>query len=76
MASIFNLFMANSKATENNELLYRKNIMVLLFVNIVLIFICLNSILLFQLPQIILSYLYFITILLICYNTYRSYKFS
>lgn len=76
MASIFNLFMANSKTTENNELLYRKNIMVLLFVNIVLIFICLNSILLFQLPQIILSYLYFITILLICYNTYRSYKFS
>jgi hypothetical protein len=76
MTSIFNLFMANSKTTENNELLYRKNIMSLLFVNIVLIFICLNSILLFQLPEIILSYLYFITIIFICYNTYYNYKIS
>ena len=73
-SSIFNCFMANSTLTENDEILYRKNIMSLIFANIVLIFICLNNLLLFQLPQIIVSYLYFITIILISYIAYYNYK--
>ena len=74
-SSIFNCFMANSTLTENDEILYRKNIMSLIFANIVLIFICLNNLLLFQLPQIIVSYLYFITIILVSYIAYYNYKF-
>ena len=75
-SSIFNCFMSNSTLTKNDEILYRKNIMSLIFANIVLIFICLNNILLFQLPQIIVSYLYFITIILINYIAYYNYKFE
>ena len=75
MSSFLNLFMANSTLTKNDEFLYRKNIMSLLFANIVLIFICLNNLLLFQLPQIIVSYLYFITIILVSYIAYYNYKF-
>ena len=75
MISSFNCFMANSKTTEKDDLLYKKNIMSLLFANIVLIFICLNNLLLFQLPQIIVSYLYFITIILVSYIAYYNYKF-
>ena len=67
--------MANSKTTEKDDILYKKNIMSLLFANIVLIFICLNNLLLFQLPQIIVSYLYFITIILVSYIAYYNYKF-
>lgn len=76
MCSIFHLFMANSTQTENDELLYRKNIISLLFANIVLIFICLNNIVLFPLPQIVVSYLYFITIIFISYIAYYNYKIS
>lgn len=74
ISSIFYLFMANSTLTENDELLYRKNIISLLFANIVLIFICLNNILLFTLPQIFISYLHFVTIIFISYLAYYNYK--
>ena len=75
MSSFLNLFMANSTLTKNDEFLYTKNIMSLLFFFFFLIFICLNNLLLFQLPQIIVSYLYFITIILVSYIAYYNYKF-
>lgn len=76
MSSIFYLFTANSTQTQNDEFLYQKNIMSLLCANIVLIFICLNNMLLFGLPQIIISYLYFVAIIFISYIAYYNYKIS
>lgn len=74
-SSIVSLFTINSNENEEDNLLIAKEkFMSLIFSNIILIFISLNNILSFQIPQIFLSYLYFIAIIFITYIAYYHYK--
>lgn len=74
-SSIFSLFTINSTKAKQDEFVYnKKTFLSLVFINIILIFISLNNILSFQMPQIFISYLYLVTILLITYVAYYNHK--
>ena len=68
------LFKINSVETDDKDFYYNQNLFGLLFSNIVIIFISLNNILDFSLPNIFISYLYFSVLAIITYLIYCIYK--
>ncbi len=68
------LFKINSIETDDKDFYYNNNLFGLLFSNIIVIFISLNNILSFVMPQIFASYLYFCILVIITYLAYCIYK--
>ncbi|WP_372521015.1 hypothetical protein [Candidatus Ruminimicrobiellum ovillum] len=71
--SISYLLIANSKLVKE-DFLYSKEFLSLISVNILLIFLYLTNILSFTIPPIIISYIFFVAILLITYLAIYNYK--
>ena len=65
---------ANSELSKDDDFIYAKEFIFLLFTNIILIFISLTNIFAFVIPQIFISYTFFIAILFIAYILYYNYK--
>lgn len=65
---------ANSELSKDDDFIYAKEFIFLLFINIILIFISLTNIFAFVIPQIFISYTFFIAILFIAYILYYNYK--
>lgn len=72
--SVISLMNANSTEIKEYDFTDSKEVMSLLFTNVVLIFVSLNNILSFQRPAIFVSYAFFVTILFISYIIYHNYK--
>ena len=72
-AAVF-VMIINSVEKEYFEPLYSVENMALIFLNIVLIFISLNNLLSINLPDIFVSYLYFISIIFISFLGWKNYK--
>ena len=70
------LFKINSVETDDKDFYYNNNLFGLLFSNIIIIFISLNNILSFAIPQIFTSYFYFCVLVIITYLVYCIYKIS
>jgi hypothetical protein len=71
--SVSCLITANS-SLEDKDFLYSKEFISLMFMNILLIFLYLTNVLLFPIPQIIISYNFFVAILFITYLAIYNYK--
>ena len=68
------LFKINSVETDDKDFYYNHNLFGLLFSNIIIIFISLNNILSFSIPNTFASYLYFSVLVIITYLIYCIYK--
>jgi len=68
------LMISNSKLSKEETFTHNREFIYLLFANIVLIFISLNNIFYFSLPEIFKSYTYFISILFATYIIYHNYR--
>lgn len=68
------LFKINSIETDKQDFYYSHNLFSLLFANMIIIFISLNNILSFQIPNMFASYLYFAVLSLVAYLVYCIYK--
>lgn len=68
------LFKINSIETDEKDFYYNYNLFSLIFTNVILIFISLNNILAFNMPNLFTSYLYFSALAIITYLVYCIYK--
>ncbi len=70
------LFKVNSTETDEKDFYYNHNLFSLILSNVIVIFISLNNILGFSLPNAFRSYLYFSVLAIITYLAYCIYKIS
>lgn len=70
------LFKINSVETDEKYFYYNYNLFSLIFTNVIIIFIALNNILSFNMPNIFISYLYFSVLAIITYLVYCIYKIT
>ena len=68
------LFRINSVETDEKYFYYNYNLFSLIFANVIIIFISLNNILSFNMPNMFTSYLYFVVLAIITYLVYCIYK--
>lgn len=68
------LFRINSVETDEKYFYYNYNLFSLIFANVIIIFISLNNILSFNMPNMFTSYLYFVVLAVITYLFYCIYK--
>ena len=68
------LFRINSVETDEKYFYYNYNLFSLIFTNVIIIFISLNNILSFNMPNMFTSYLYFVVLAIITYLVYCIYK--
>ena len=66
--------LVNSGLNEKQSFTQNREFLSLLLTNIILIFISLNNIFYFVLPEIFVSYTYFVAILFIIYIIWHNYK--
>lgn len=72
--SAIHLMLVNSGLNEKQSFTQNREFLSLLLTNIILIFISLNNIFYFVLPEIFVSYTYFVAILFIIYIIWHNYK--
>lgn len=72
-AAVF-VMMINSAEKEDFESFYSMEFMALILLNVVLIFISLNNLLPIRLPDVFISYLYFVSIIFISFLGWENYK--